>query len=86
MAYEYRDTALTCDDVSLENIATAAGTPCYVYSAADILARYRAYDEAFRDLPHQVCYAVKANSNLNVLRLLAKAGAGKRERVSEAAE
>ena len=61
---------------ALDRIAEEVGTPCYVYSAADILARYRAYDEAFGDLPHQVCYAVKANSNANVLRLLAEAGAG----------
>jgi diaminopimelate decarboxylase len=76
MAYAYRDDLLACDNVSLEDIAEAAGTPCYVYSADDILSRYRAYDEAFGDLPHQICYAVKANSNLNILRLLAEAGAG----------
>ena len=76
MSYSYRDGAFTCDGVSLETIAQEAGTPVYVYSAADILERYRAYDDAFGDLPHQVCYAVKANSNINVLRLLAEAGAG----------
>lgn len=75
MAYAYSGTALTCDGVSLESIAETAGTPCYVYSAADILSRFRAYDEAFGDLPHRICYAVKANSNINVLRLLADAGA-----------
>ncbi len=47
-----------------------------MYSADDILSRFRAYDHAFGDLPHRICYAVKANSNLNVLRLLAEAGAG----------
>jgi diaminopimelate decarboxylase len=62
--------------VPLDVIAQEVGTPCYVYSAADILGRYSAYDEAFGDLPHQVCYAVKANSNINVLRMLADAGAG----------
>ena len=76
MAYTYRDSSLTCDSVSLGAIAEAVGTPCYVYSAADILDRYYSYDRAFGDLPHQVCYAVKANSNLSVLRLLAQAGAG----------
>jgi diaminopimelate decarboxylase len=76
MAYSYENGAMTCDGVGLEAIAGEAGTPCYVYSAADILERYRAYDEAFGDLPHRVCYAVKANSNLSVLRLLAQAGAG----------
>jgi diaminopimelate decarboxylase len=76
MAYSYNDNRLTCDGVSLEDIAQDAGTPCYVYSAGDILERYRAYDHAFGDLPHEVCYAVKANSNINVLRLLAGAGSG----------
>jgi diaminopimelate decarboxylase len=52
------------------------GTPCYVYSARDIVERYRAYDRSFGDLPHQVCYAVKANSNLSILRMLAAEGAG----------
>jgi diaminopimelate decarboxylase len=76
MAYSYTDSSLTCDSVSLEAIAESVGTPCYVYSAADILERFHSYDQAFGDLPHQVCYAVKANSNLSVLRLLAEAGAG----------
>lgn len=76
MAYSYRDTLLTCDEVSLSEIAESAGTPTYVYSAADILHRYRAYHRAFGDQSHQVCYAVKANSNLNILRLLAGEGAG----------
>jgi diaminopimelate decarboxylase len=76
MAYSYTNSSLTCDSVSLEAIAAEVGTPCYVYSAADILDRFHAYDCAFGDLPHQVCYAVKANSNINVLRLLGEAGAG----------
>ncbi len=74
--FSYRDGALFCEDSALADIAAAAGTPCYVYSGSMILANYRAYDEAFGDLPHTVCYAVKANSNLGVLRLLAAAGAG----------
>jgi diaminopimelate decarboxylase len=60
----------------LADIAHEAGTPAYVYSSAAILGNYRAYDEAFGDLPHAVCYAVKANSSLAVLALLAQAGAG----------
>ncbi len=62
--------------VDLEDIALGAGTPCYVYSAQSILDAYRAYDDAFGDMPHMVCYAVKANSTLAVLALLARAGAG----------
>ena len=76
MAYSYENHRLACDGVDLEKIADKAGTPCYVYSAADILQRFHAYDKAFGDLPHRICYAVKANSNLSVLRLLASAGAG----------
>ncbi len=76
MAFSYQHKTLHCGQVSLADIAASAGTPCYVYSADDILERYHAYDQAFGDHPHQVCYAVKANSNLSLLRLLAAAGAG----------
>ncbi|MBL8223522.1 MAG: diaminopimelate decarboxylase, partial [Bryobacterales bacterium] len=64
------------EDVALDEIAEQVGTPCYVYSSRAILSRYRAYHRAFGDAPHKVCYAVKANSNLSVLTLLANAGAG----------
>ncbi len=74
--FHYREHALYCDGVALAEIAARAGTPCYVYSAAAILANFRAYDQAFGAMPHTICYAVKANSNLAVLRLLAEAGAG----------
>src|SRR2546423_3605895 len=73
---EYRDHTLHCEGVPLPDIARREGTPCYVYSSAAILEKFRAYDEAFGDAPHQVCYAVKANSNLAILKLLADAGAG----------
>jgi diaminopimelate decarboxylase len=73
---EYRAHTLHCEDVPLPDIARREGTPCYVYSSAAILEKFRGYDEAFGDAPHQVCYAVKANSNLAVLKLLADAGAG----------
>jgi len=74
--FHYRDGVLFCENVEVTKIAQQAGTPCYVYSAGAILTQYRAYDDALAGLPHRVCYAVKANSNLSVLRLLAKAGAG----------
>jgi diaminopimelate decarboxylase len=74
--YSYEGGTLICDGVSVSAIAEEAGTPCYIYSAADIVSRYCAYDNAFGDLPHQVCYAVKANSNLSILSLLAREGAG----------
>jgi len=72
----YQDRALTMDGIELSGIAAKAGTPCYVYSAAAVLENFHAYDEAFGDTPHTVCYAVKANGNLALLRLLAQAGAG----------
>jgi diaminopimelate decarboxylase len=73
---KYRDRALHCENVALAEIAARAGTPCYVYSTEAIRANYRAYDQAFGDVPHTVCYAVKANANLSILRLLAEMGAG----------
>jgi diaminopimelate decarboxylase len=74
--YHYRDGLLAIEDVDLAQIAAAHGTPTYVYSAAMIRERYGAYDHALSGIPHRVCYAVKANSNLAVLALLAKEGAG----------
>ena len=76
MTFRYIDDALQCDETPLAEIAAAMGTPCYVYSAREILGAWRAYDAAFGDTPHLVCFAVKANSNLSVLKLLADAGAG----------
>lgn len=75
-SYSYRNGVLYCEEVPLDEIARRAGTPCYVYSSRSILDRFRAYDSALQGLPHMVSYAVKANSNLAVLRLLTSAGAG----------
>ena len=75
-AFAYREGHLYCDDVRLAGLAASAGTPCYVYSARAIRGNYTAYDRAFGAAPHRVCYAVKANGNLAVLKLLADAGAG----------
>ncbi|HWE52874.1 MAG TPA: diaminopimelate decarboxylase [Bryobacteraceae bacterium] len=74
--FHYTGGRLFCEGVDLEVIAKQAGTPCYVYSAQVILDAYHAYDSAFGDMPHMVCYAVKANSSLGVLALLARAGCG----------
>jgi diaminopimelate decarboxylase len=74
--FAYSNNDLYCERVPLADIAAQAGTPVYVYSSETIVSNYRAYDEAFGDLPHTVCYAVKANGSLGVLSLLAKAGAG----------
>lgn len=68
--------SLAIENVPLPRIASDAGTPCYVYSSAQILDRFREYQRALEGTPHTICYAVKANSNLAILRLLANAGAG----------
>jgi diaminopimelate decarboxylase len=73
---DYREQTLYSEDVALADIARREGTPAYVYSRAAILQKFYAYQEAFGDVPHRVCYAVKANGNLAILKLLAEAGAG----------
>jgi diaminopimelate decarboxylase len=74
--FPLRDGQLYAEDVPLTEIAAQFGTPCYVYSRAAIEQQYRAFDTAFGARAHRVCYAVKANSNLAVLNLLARLGAG----------
>jgi diaminopimelate decarboxylase len=76
MPFRYENRILNSDGVALADIAERAGTPVYVYSANDIRSRYREYDAAFGETPHGICYAVKANSNLSLLQLLAREGAG----------
>ena len=72
----YRDNVLFAEGVALPAIAERFGTPTYVYSRAHIEAQYRAYADALVGMPHLVCFAVKANSNLGVLNVLARLGAG----------
>lgn len=74
--FEYRDNSLHAEQVAVSAIAAAVGTPCYVYSRAALEAHWQAFDSAFGSHPHLICYAVKANSNLAVLNVLAKLGAG----------
>jgi len=70
------ELTLRCDGVDLSQLAERYGTPLYVYSAAMIRERLASFQAAFRGVPHTICYSVKANSNLNILRLLAKSGCG----------
>ncbi|TGN38036.1 diaminopimelate decarboxylase [Marinobacter confluentis] len=74
--FNYRDGQLYAEDVPVADIAERFGTPAYVYSRATLERHYRAYDDALAGRPHLVCYAVKANSNLAVLNVLARLGAG----------
>lgn len=75
-AFTYRDGELFAEGVALSAIASRFGTPTYVYSRAHVEAQYRSYADALQGVPHLVCYAVKANSNLAVLNLLARLGSG----------
>src|SRR5205807_2279787 len=75
-AFEYKKGELYCERLSLPKLAERYGTPLYVYSSSAIRERYRIFDRAFHLMPHTVCYSVKANSNLSILRMLAKLGAG----------
>jgi len=74
--FNYRNGELYAEDVAVADIAERFGTPAYIYSRATLERHYRAYDEALKNRPHLVCYAVKANSNLAVLNVLARLGAG----------
>jgi diaminopimelate decarboxylase len=78
--FSYRNRTLHCDGLSLATLAEAHGTPLYVYSAQQIADRFHLFDDALSTgpaaRPHTICYAVKANSSLAILRLLAQQGAG----------
>jgi len=74
--FAYQQDRLYAEQVPLNDIAEQYGTPSYVYSRATIERHWHAFDRAFGDHPHQICYAVKANSNLAILNLLARLGSG----------
>jgi diaminopimelate decarboxylase len=76
VAFVYRDGVLCADELPLDEIARRYGTPCYVYSASAIERAYEEFAGALRDRAALICYSVKANSNLSILSLLAKRGAG----------
>lgn len=75
-AFSYQDGSLHCEEVDLAGLAAEHGTPLYVYSAGTIVDHFRRLDAALAGVDHEIAYAVKANSNLSVLRLLASEGAG----------
>jgi diaminopimelate decarboxylase len=74
--FNYRNDELFAEDVSVEHIVNQYGTPCYVYSRATLERHWHAFDSAFGEHPHLICYAVKANSNIALLNLLARLGSG----------
>lgn len=74
--FHYNNGTLFAEDTPLNEIADRFGTPCYVYSSAAIVKHWHAFSDAFASYPHKICYAVKANSNIGILQLLAKQGSG----------
>jgi diaminopimelate decarboxylase len=74
--FSYRGSRLFCEGIAVEEVAKKVGTPAYLYSHASIEQAYHRMDSAFGSLPHTICYAVKANSNLGVLRVFAALGSG----------
>ena len=74
--FDYRGGQLYAENVKLADLARQVGTPCYVYSRATLERHWHAFDSAFSQMRHLVCYAVKANANLGVLNLFARLGSG----------
>ena len=74
--FSYQHGELYAESVSLAELARSVGTPAYVYSRATLSRHFQAFEQALQGIPHLVCYAVKANSNLAVLNVLARLGAG----------
>jgi diaminopimelate decarboxylase len=75
-AFAYQGSEFCCEEVPLTKIAQDVGTPCYIYSRRMLVEGYRALDQAFAGLPHLICYAMKANANLAILRVLLDQGGG----------
>jgi len=74
--FRYRDSKLYCEDVPIDAIVKAAGTPLYVYSYKTLARHLRVFDNAFKGIPHIICYSCKANSNIAILKVIERLGAG----------
>ena len=74
--FQYKNGQMNVENVAVEGIVKQYGTPCYIYSRATFERHWQAFDDALKDHDHLVCYAVKANSNLAVLNILARLGSG----------
>ncbi|HEU4639032.1 MAG TPA: diaminopimelate decarboxylase, partial [Candidatus Binatia bacterium] len=74
--FEYRNGEMYAEGVAVKRIAREVGTPAYIYSLATLKRHYQVFDQAFAKVPHIVCFSVKANSNLTLLRTFAKEGSG----------
>ncbi len=74
--FNYRENELFAEDIAVQDIVNKYGSPCYIYSRATLERHWHAFDKAFKEHPHLICYAVKANSNIGLLNLLARLGSG----------
>jgi len=74
--FEYKNGELYCEDVSVENIIKTTGSPAYIYSCRTIERHYNVFDNAFKNIPHIICYSCKANSNIAILRAIGRLGGG----------
>ncbi len=74
--FSYRANSLYCEDVPVEDIVREVGSPVYIYSEGSVLSHYRELAEAFGDAEPLICFSVKSNSNLSVLKLLVEQGSG----------
>src|SRR4030042_484227 len=74
--FHYQDEALLCEEVPVAEIAAQVGTPFYLYSCRTLRHHFRVFDSAFAEVPHIVCFAVKANSNTAILRTFVREGGG----------
>ncbi len=74
--FQYRDDELAAEDIPLTRLAVEVGTPAYIYSRKTLAHHFRVFDDAFGELPHLICFAMKANSNLSILSLFISMGAG----------
>ena len=74
--FSYKNQSLHAEDIDVKALAAQYGTPLYVYSRATLERHWHAFNDALGDHPHLICYAVKANSNIGVLSVLAKLGSG----------
>jgi len=74
--FEYKDHQLYCEAIPVQQIAEKVGTPFYLYSYQTLVRHFTVFDEAFRGIPHLICYSAKANSNLALLRLFVNLGGG----------
>lgn len=74
--FHYQQDELYCEGIPLRKLAEAEGTPCYVYSYSTLLQHFTVFDEAFAHVPHLICFSVKSNSNIAILRLFGSLGGG----------